>query len=66
MHIVISRFLNTNMKQIFDPPCQATKNRFKNKNKKLLRAEINEMISLKQDKLSKNDLINLWQILNGL
>jgi len=54
------------MKQIFDTPCQATKNRFKNKNKKLLRAEITEMISLKQDKLSKNDLINLWQILNGL
>ena len=54
------------MKQIFDKPCKATKNRFKNKSKKLLRAEITEMISLKQDKLNKNDLINLWQILNGL
>jgi hypothetical protein len=54
------------MKQIFETPCQATKNRFKNKGKKLLRAEIIEMISTKEDKLNKNDLISLWQILNGL
>lgn len=54
------------MKQIFEIPCEATKNRFKNKSKKLLRNEITEMISIKQDKISKNDLICLWQILNGL
>jgi len=54
------------MKQIFNTPCESTKNRFKNKSKKLLRAEITEMISLKEDKLSKNDLITLWQILNSL
>lgn len=54
------------MKQIFNTPCEATKNRFKNKNKKVLRNEITEMISTKEHKLSKNDLISLWQILNGL
>ena len=54
------------MKKIFETPCEATKNRFKNKSKKLLRSEITEMISLKQDKIGKNDLIILWQILNGL
>ena len=53
------------MKQIFNTPCEATKNRFKNKSKKLLCAEITEMISLKQDKLNKNDLINLWLILKN-
>lgn len=51
---------------MFEKPCDATKNRFKNKSRKLLRSEITEMISLKQDKISKNDLIRLWQILNGL
>lgn len=54
------------MKQIFETPCEATKNRFRNKSKKLLRNEITKMISLKQDKICKNDLIKLWQILNGL
>ena len=54
------------MKQIFNTPCKATQNRFKNKNKKVLRSEIVEMISKKEDKLNKNDLISLWQILNGL
>ena len=54
------------MKQIFQTPCEATKNSFRNKNKKVLRSEIVEMISKKEDKLNKNDLISLWQILNGL
>jgi len=63
---VIARHKNINIKQIFYTPCKATQNRFKNKNKKVLRAEIVEMISTKKDKLNKNDLINLWQILNGL
>lgn len=54
------------MKQIFNTPCKATRNRFKNKNKKVLRSEIVDMISKKGDKLNKNDLISLWQILNGL
>ena len=54
------------MKQIFDIPCKATQNRFKYKSKKALRSEIVEMISKKEEKLNKNDLISLWQILNGL
>ena len=54
------------MKQIFETPCESTKNRFKNKSKKLLRSEITEMLSLKQNEICKNDLIKLWQILNGL
>lgn len=54
------------MKQIFQTPSEAAKNRFKSKNKKVLRSEIVEMISKKEDKLNKNDLISLWQILNGL
>ena len=54
------------MKQIFNIPCKATQNRFKNKNKKVLRSEIVDMISQKEDKLNKNDLISLWQLLNGL
>lgn len=45
------------IKKIFDTPCKITKNRFKNKNKKVLRNDIIEMISTKEHKLSKNDLI---------
>ena len=54
------------MKQIFNTPCEAIKNRFKYKSKKVLRSEIVEMISKKEEKLNKNDLISLWKILNGL
>lgn len=59
-------FKNYNMRQIFNTPCKATQNRFKNKNKKVLRSEIVEMISKKEEKLNKNDLISLWQLLNGI
>ena len=41
-------------------------NCFINKSKKLLRAEITEMISIKEDKLTKQDLIQLHRLLSDL
>ena len=38
--------------------------KLKNKSKKVLRLEITEMLSAKEAKLDKDDLIAIWQQLN--
>jgi hypothetical protein len=53
-------------KSLFPAPSSVTKKLFKNKNKKLLRADIVELLSKKENKISKNDLIHLFQILKTI
>ena len=52
------------MIRIFDEPSNATKNRFENKSKKALYKGIIKMMYTKLDKISKDDLIKLWEIFN--
>jgi hypothetical protein len=52
--------------KLFNKLSDSTLNSFKNKSKRLLREEISELMAEKEDKISKNDLIVIYNILKYL
>jgi hypothetical protein len=51
---------------IFNKPSKYLKGKYKNKSKKLIRSEIVDMLSMKQDNISKDHLIIIHILLSKI